>query len=84
VIRTAIPEVISIVLIHFQLRGEHGWESMGSGVSNGEDPLRGAIDDLRSLHEGVLPRGSYRYIEAHGAERHMGSFEFGADGELLK
>jgi hypothetical protein len=70
------------MLIHFQFSGEHGWESMGSGVSSGDDLLATAVEDLRSLHGGELPVGSYRYIEA-GRDSQMTAFEIGPDGELL-
>jgi hypothetical protein len=71
------------MLFHFQIRGEHGWEALGSGVSTTTDALAGAIDDLRSLHGGTLPRGSYEYVEAQGTDPRFGSFRLGEDGELL-
>jgi hypothetical protein len=44
------------MLIHFEIRGKRRWEALGSGESAGDvDPLQDAIDDLRSLHGGVLP-----------------------------
>lgn len=71
------------MLIHFQIRGEQGWEALGSGMSVDADPLPGAIEDLRSLYGGRLPAGRYRYVEAQGAGSRSGSFELGEDGEIL-
>jgi hypothetical protein len=71
------------VLIHFQIRGARGWEAMGSGAGDDVEPLRGAIEDLRSLHGGVLPAGEYRFFEASGPEPRLGDFELGDDGEML-
>lgn len=71
------------MLVHFQFRGEQGWESMGSGVSSGEDLLAGAVDDLRTLHGGTLPAGSYRYLEVRGGSL-LGTFELDGEGELLE
>jgi hypothetical protein len=69
------------MLFHFQFSGKHGWESMGSGVSSGDDLLATAVEDLRLLHGGKLPAGSYRYIAARrGAQ--MSAFEIDRDGEL--
>lgn len=71
------------MLFHFEFDGEHGWEAMGSGVSSRDDDLLAtAVADLRSLHGGELPPGSYRYIEAR-SDSHMSTFEIGRDGELL-
>jgi hypothetical protein len=71
------------VLIHFQIRGGKGWEALGSGVSEEEDPLPGAIEDLRSLHGGDLPEGRYRYVEAQGPHFRSGAFRVGRDGRLI-
>jgi hypothetical protein len=69
------------VLVHFQFHGEQGWESMGSGISSGEDLLAGAVDDLRLLHGGALPPGSYRYLEVRGGS-YLGCFELDCKGAL--
>jgi hypothetical protein len=71
------------VLVHFQFRGEQGWESMGSGISSEENPLAEAVSDLRSLHGGALPAGSYRYLEVRSGS-HLGTFELDGKGELLE
>jgi hypothetical protein len=69
------------MLIHFEIRGEQRWEALGSGESGDlVDPLSGAIDDLRSLHGGVLPAGSYRYIVAHSADPRWEEFDLGPAG----
>jgi hypothetical protein len=69
------------MLFHFQIRGGTGWEALGSGVSDEEGPLPGAIRDLRSLHGGELPEGSYRYVEAQGPHFRSGAFRVGRDGD---
>jgi hypothetical protein len=69
------------MLIHFEIRGERRWEALGSGESADPiDPLQGAINDLRSLHGGVLPAGSYRYIVAHGPDPRWEGFDLGPAG----
>jgi hypothetical protein len=69
------------MLIHFELRGERSWEALGSGESSGEvDPLQTAIDDLRSLHGGELPAGSYRYMAAVGEDPRWEEFHLGPSG----
>jgi hypothetical protein len=69
------------VLIHFERRGKRAWEALGSGESTGDvDPLQDAIDDLKSLHGGVLPIGSYRYMAAHEEDPRWEEFELGPSG----
>jgi hypothetical protein len=66
------------MLIHFEIRGRRRWEAFGSGESAGDvDPLQDAIDDLRSLHGGMLPAGSYRYMAAHGENPRWEEFDLG-------
>jgi hypothetical protein len=72
------------LLIHFEIRGELGWEALGSGSSNHSgDPLQDAIDDLRSLHGGELPPGSYRYIVAYGADPRWEEFDLDPAGVVV-
>jgi hypothetical protein len=72
------------MLIHFEIRGEGRWEALGSGESaDAVDPLQGAIDDLRSLHGGDLPVGSYRYIVAQGEDPRWEKFDLGPAGVAL-
>jgi hypothetical protein len=72
------------MLIHFEIRGERHWEALGSGESaDGVDSLQGAVDDLRSLHGGDLPAGSYRYIEAQGDDPRWEKFDLGLAGVVL-
>ena len=54
---------------------------MGSGISSEDHPLAGAVSDLRSLHGGALPAGSYRYLEVRSGS-HLGTFELDRKGEL--
>jgi hypothetical protein len=69
------------MLIHFEIRVEGRWEALGSGASTDEDdPLQGAIDDLRSLHGGELQRGSYRYIVAYGDDSRWEEFDLDSAG----
>lgn len=70
------------MIFHFEFSGAHGWEAMGSGEGAGADPLPLAIADLRSLHGGLLPPGSYQYIPARGETRWVG-FELGEAGEVV-
>jgi hypothetical protein len=73
------------MLIHFQIRGEQDWESMGSGLGSAPDHLStAAIEDLRALHGGTLPAGSYRYFEAHGGSPLSGHFELDALGAVAE
>jgi hypothetical protein len=66
------------MLIHFEIRGETSWESLGSGESTGNvDRLQEAIDDLRSLHGGELPPGDYRWILAYGDDARWQEFDLG-------
>ncbi len=68
------------MLIHFEIRGERRWEALGSGESgDGVDRLQAAIEDLRSLHGGDLPSGSYRYIVAQGDDPRWGEFDLGPE-----
>jgi hypothetical protein len=71
------------VIFHFQFSGDRGWEAMGSGEGAGDDPLSTAIVDLQSLHGGMLPAGSYQYIQAIGGDARWQGFELGDEGELL-
>jgi hypothetical protein len=69
------------MLIHFELRGERRWEALGSGESASDvDPLQDAIEDLRSLHGGELPVGSYRCMAAVGPDPRWEEFELGPSG----
>jgi hypothetical protein len=69
------------LLIHFELRGSRRRESLGSGESTGDaDPLQDALDDLRSLHGGVLPAGAYRYMAAIGEDPRWEEFDLGPSG----
>jgi hypothetical protein len=69
--------------VHFQIRGAHDWEALGSGVSTDEEPLPGAIGDLRSLYGGTLPRGTYLFIEMQGASSRSGTSRLDGEGKLL-
>jgi hypothetical protein len=71
------------VIFHFQFQGEKGWESLGAGEGAVEDPLGGALDDVRRLCGGDLPQGSYRVIDAGASDVIWRSFELGVDGEIL-
>jgi hypothetical protein len=72
------------MLIHFEIRGEKRWEALGTGESSGDvDPLQDAIDDLRSLHGGKLPTGSYRYMAAIGDDPRWEEFDLGAAGDAV-
>ena len=69
------------MLIHFEIRGDGRWEALGSGESvDHAHPLQGAVEDLRSLHGGELPTGTYRYIQARGRDARWEEFELGPDG----
>jgi hypothetical protein len=73
------------VLIHFEICGAERWEALGSGESTGEvDPLQGAVDDLRSLHGGRLPTGTYRWIVAHGEDPRWEGFDLDPAGIVTR
>jgi hypothetical protein len=71
------------LIFHFQFSSDRGWEAMGSGEGGGNDPLPAAIQDLRVLHGGSLPAGSYQYIAAIGGEARWHAFELGEEGERI-
>jgi hypothetical protein len=71
------------VIIHFQFEGERGWESVGAGEGSNEDPLGGALDDVRQLCGGSLPGGSYRFIDPRVAGAHWEDFELDSDGQVV-
>jgi hypothetical protein len=50
---------------------------------DGDQPLPGAVEDLRALNGGKLARGSYRFIEFQGPSFRSGVFSLGDEGELL-
>lgn len=71
------------MLFHFEIRGPERWEVLGSGQSDDEDaPLKQAFEDLRSLHGGELPPGTYRYIPARGGDVRWEEFLLGPDGTI--
>jgi hypothetical protein len=53
-----------LVLFHLQFAGPRGWEAFGSGEGSGESAMEKALEDLRALHGGTLPHGTYRLIAA--------------------
>ena len=72
------------MLFHFEIRGPERWEVLGSGQADDEDDtLEKAIEDLRSLHGGKLPVGTYRYIAARGRDARWEEFLLGPDGKPL-
>jgi DNA-binding transcriptional ArsR family regulator len=71
---------MSCPLFHFEYHGKTGWESLGSGRGEDRDPTGSAFEDLRSLHGGEMPTGSYRSIEAIGNDARWQEFELGRDG----
>jgi hypothetical protein len=73
----------SRMIIHFEFEGGRSWEVMGSGIGDGEDPVGTALADLRSLHGGELPAGTYRYIEARAGDARWEPLELGERGEIL-
>lgn len=71
------------MLIHFQIEGARDWEAMGSGVGSPPDQLSSAIEDLRAMHGGALPAGSYRYFSAPGVPELRGHFELDESGTVV-
>ena len=71
------------MLFHFQFRGPAGWEPIGAGVGDGEDPLAEALDEVRRFAGGTLPAGSYQVIEARSSDTRWQAFELGKDGEII-
>jgi hypothetical protein len=71
-------------IFHFQYQGESGWETLGAGEGLGDDPVGGAIDDLRRLSGGTLPAGTYQVIESRSSSSQWQTFELGVDGQILR
>jgi hypothetical protein len=71
------------VIFHFQIEGEQGWESLGAGEGRPEDPLGGALDDVRRLCGGSLPEGLYRFIDPKVAGARWQSFELDVDEQIV-
>ena len=73
-----------MTIFHFQFHGEAGWETLGAGEGLGDDPIGGAIDDLRRLSGGTLPAGTYQMIESRSSASQWQTFEVAADGQILQ
>jgi hypothetical protein len=71
------------MIIHFQFDGEKGWEALGAGEGNSDDPFDGALDDVRQLCGGSLPKGSYRFIDPRVAGSRWQDFELDASGRVV-
>jgi hypothetical protein len=71
------------VIIHFQFDGEKGWEAVGAGEGHSDNPLDGALDDVRRLCGGSLPKGSYRFIDPRVAGARWQDFELDAKGQVV-
>jgi hypothetical protein len=71
------------VIIHFQVEGEKGWEALGAGEGHSDDPLNGALDDVRRLCGGTLPKGSYRCIDPRVAGTRWQNFELDVEGQVV-
>jgi hypothetical protein len=71
------------MIIHFEFDGPTDWEAMGSGIGDGEDPVLGALADLRGLHGGRLPAGRYRFIEARPGDARWQRLELDSEGKVL-
>jgi hypothetical protein len=71
------------VIIHFQFDGVKGWEALGAGEGSADDPLNGALDDIRNLSGGSLPGGSYRFIDPRVAGARWQNFELDAEGQVV-
>ena len=71
------------MIIHFQFDGEKGWEALGAGEGQTDDPLNGALDDIRQLSGGSLPKGSYRFIDPRVAGARWQDFELDAEGQVV-
>jgi hypothetical protein len=72
------------VIIHFQFDGVKGWEALGAGEGSSDDPLNGALDDVRHLCGGNLPKGSYRFIDPRVAGSRWQAFELDAQGQVVE
>jgi hypothetical protein len=72
-----------VVIIHFQFKGERGWEALGAGEGDSENPFDGALDDVRRLCGGSLPGGSYRFIDPRVAGARWQAFELDSDGRIV-
>lgn len=70
-------------IFHFQILGPLGWEAIGAGVGQGEDPLGGALDELRDHFGGELPPGRYQALEAWVSDACWTEFEIAPDGVRL-
>jgi hypothetical protein len=71
-----------MAIFHFQLLGAAGWEAVGAGVGDGEDPVDVALAELRDLCGGHLPAGRWRVIESHSADPRLETFEVDEAGAV--
>jgi hypothetical protein len=71
------------MLFHFQFLGEAGWEPVGAGIGEGDDPITSALDEIRELSAGALPAGRYQVIEARGSDTRWQTFDLGSDGNRI-
>ncbi len=71
------------MLFHFQFRGTAGWEAIGAGVGDGEDPIAEALAEVRSFADGTLPAGNYQVIEARSSDTRWETFDLGEDGRII-
>jgi hypothetical protein len=72
------------VIIHFQFDGEKGWEALGAGEGSSDDPLDGALNDVRRLCGGNLPKGAYRFIDPRVAGSRWQDFELDSQGQVVE
>jgi hypothetical protein len=71
------------MLFHFQFRGTVGWEAIGAGVGDGEDPIAEALAEVRRFAGGTLPAGNYQAIEARSSDTRWEAFDLGEDGQIV-
>ena len=70
------------MLFHFEFRGSSGWEPIGAGVGNGDDPIAEALAEVRRFAGGTLPEGRYQVIQARSSVTRWEAFDLSAEGEV--
>jgi hypothetical protein len=70
-------------IFHFQYQGDYGWEAIGAGVGDGDDPIGMALAEVGLFYDGPLPAGSYQVIESRGAAPRWEAIEVGVDGKIV-
>lgn len=71
-------------IFHFEFLGEAGWEPVGAGIGEGEDPVRAAFREVRTFSGGTLPSGTYRVIASGPSDARWETFRVDSLGRAFR